>query len=147
MALARHEVDRAVAIAADNAAHNSTVASLEFAFLGEAQAAAGDMDAAQQTCLQAGRAGPGAPCPAALAAWMSGLAAGARRDPPRAVGALDQLDRAIAGFADLGMPYEEAVARVDRALVRRAAGTPPTPSRGMSTVPRGAGPPRGQTAG
>jgi DNA-binding NarL/FixJ family response regulator len=40
------------------------------------------------------------------------------------VGALDQLDRAIAGFAELGMPYEEAVARVDRALVRHATGEP-----------------------
>jgi hypothetical protein len=38
------------------------------------------------------------------------------------VDALDQLDRAVAGFAELGMPYEQAVARVDRALVRRAAG-------------------------
>jgi DNA-binding NarL/FixJ family response regulator len=122
VALARHEVDRAVAIAADNAAHNSTVSPLAFAVLGEAQAAAGDMDAAQQTASRLAALGPGAPHPAALAAWMSGLAAGARRDPPRAVDALDQLDSAIAGFADLGMPYEEAVARVDRALVRRAAG-------------------------
>jgi DNA-binding CsgD family transcriptional regulator len=57
-----------------------------------------------------------------LAAWVSGLAAGARRDPPRAVAALGQLDRAVTGFAGLGMPYEEAVARLDRAPVRRAAG-------------------------
>jgi DNA-binding CsgD family transcriptional regulator len=124
IALARHEVDRAVAIAADNAAHNSTAASLAFAFLGEAQAAAGDMDAALHTASRLAALGPGAPYPAALAAWVSGLAAGARRDPARAVGALNQLDRAVAGFADLGMPYDEAVARLDRAPVRSAAGHP-----------------------
>jgi DNA-binding CsgD family transcriptional regulator len=38
--------------------------------------------------------------------------------------ALDQLDRAVAGFAHLGMPYEEAVARLDRGPVRSAAGHP-----------------------
>ncbi len=123
IALARHEVDRAVALAAD-AAHHPTFAPPAFALLGEAQAAAGDMEAAQHTASRLAGLGPGAPYPAALAAWVSGLAAGARRDPPRAVGALDQLDRAIAGFADLGMPYDEAVARVDRALVRSAAGHP-----------------------
>jgi DNA-binding NarL/FixJ family response regulator len=123
IALARHEVDHAVAIAAD-AAHNPTIAPLALAFLGEAQAAAGDMEAAQHTASRLAALGPGAPYPAALAAWLSGLAAGARRDTPRAVDALDQLDSAIAGFADLGIPYEEAVARVDRALVRRAAGDP-----------------------
>jgi DNA-binding NarL/FixJ family response regulator len=123
IALARHEVDRAVAFATD-AAHKPTIAPPAFALLGEAQAAAGDMEAAQHAASRLATLGPGAPYPAALAAWVSGLAAGARRDPPRAVGALDQLDRAIAGFADLGMPYEQAVARVDSALVRRAAGHP-----------------------
>jgi DNA-binding CsgD family transcriptional regulator/tetratricopeptide (TPR) repeat protein len=123
IALARHEVDHAVGIAAD-AGHNPTIAPLVFGFLGEAQATAGDMEATQHTASRLAELGPGAPYPAALAAWLSGLAAGARRDPPRAVGALNQLDRAIAGFADLGIPYEEAVARVDRALVRRAAGDP-----------------------
>jgi DNA-binding CsgD family transcriptional regulator len=121
IALARHEVDHAVAIAAD-AAHNATIPPLALALLGEAQAAAGDMEAAQHTASRLAGLGPGAPFPAALAAWVSGLAAGARRDPARAVGALNQLDRAVAGFADLGMPYEQAVARLDRALVRRAAG-------------------------
>jgi DNA-binding CsgD family transcriptional regulator/tetratricopeptide (TPR) repeat protein len=123
IALARHEVDHAVGIAAD-AGHNPTIAPLVFGFLGEAQATAGDMEATQHTASRLAELGPGAPYPAALAAWLSGLAAGARRDPPRAVSALNQLDRAIAGFADLGIPYEEAVARVDRALVRRAAGDP-----------------------
>ena len=81
------------------------------------------MDAAQHTASRLAALGPGAPCPAAPAAWVSAWLPepGAIR---RAVGALDQLDRAVAGFADLGMPYEEAVARVDRALVRRAAGDP-----------------------
>jgi DNA-binding CsgD family transcriptional regulator len=123
IALARNEVDHAVALAAD-AAHNPTIAPLAFALLGEALTTAGEMEAAQHTASRLAGLGPGAPYPAALAAWVSGLAAGARRDPPRAVGALDQLDRAIAGFADVGMPYEQAVARVDRALVRRAAGDP-----------------------
>jgi DNA-binding CsgD family transcriptional regulator/tetratricopeptide (TPR) repeat protein len=123
IALARHEMDQAVALA-NKAAHNPTIAPLAFALLGEAQAAADDTEAAQNTASRLAGLGPGAPYPAALAAWVSGLAAGTRRDPARAVGALDQLDSAVAGFADLGMPYEEAVARVDRALVRRAAGHP-----------------------
>jgi ATP/maltotriose-dependent transcriptional regulator MalT len=123
IALARHEVDQAVALAAD-AARTPTIAPPAFAFLAEAQAAAGDMEAAQHTASRLATLGPGAPYPAALAAWVSGLAAGARRDPARAAGALDQLDRAIAGFAELGMPYEQAVARLDRALVRSAAGHP-----------------------
>ena len=123
IALARHHVDHAVAIAAD-AAHNPTIPPLALAFLGEAQATAGDMEAAQHIASRLATLGPGAPYPAALAAWVSGLAAGARRDPPRAVGALNQLDNAVAGFAKLGMPYEEAVARLDRALVRSAAGHP-----------------------
>ena len=123
IALARHEVDHTVALA-NKAAHNPTIAPLAFALLGEAQAVAGDMEAAQHTASRLAALGPGAPYPAALAAWVSGLAAGARRDPARALGALNQLDSAVAGFAELGMPYEEAVARLDRALVRRAAGHP-----------------------
>jgi DNA-binding CsgD family transcriptional regulator/tetratricopeptide (TPR) repeat protein len=123
IALARHEVDHAVAIAAD-AAHNPTIPPLAFAFLGEAQATAGDMEAAQHTASRLAALGPGAPYPAALAAWVSGLAAGARDDPARAVGALNKLDRAVAGFAELGMPYEEAVVRLDRTLVRSAARQP-----------------------
>jgi DNA-binding NarL/FixJ family response regulator len=35
---------------------------------------------------------------------------------------LDDLDRAIGGFAELEMPYQEAVAQLDRAQVRYAAG-------------------------
>jgi DNA-binding CsgD family transcriptional regulator len=124
IALARHEMDEAVAIAADIAAQNLGFAPQALALLGEAQATAGDVAAVQHTASRLATLGPGAPYPTALAAWVSGLAAGARRDPPRAVGALDQLDRAIAGFAELGMPYEEAVARVDRALVRHATGEP-----------------------
>ena len=123
IALARNDVDHAVAIA-NNAARNPTIAPLAFAFLGEAQAAAGDMEAVQHTASRLAALGPGAPYPASLAAWLSGLAAGARNDPAHAVGALDQLDRAIAGFAKLGIPYEEALARLDRALVRSAAGDP-----------------------
>jgi DNA-binding CsgD family transcriptional regulator len=122
IALARHEMDQAVALATDAAAQNPAFAPPAFALRGEAQAAAGDMEAAQHTASRLATLGPGAPYPAALAAWVSGLAAAARRDPARAVGALDQLDRAVAGFAELGMPYEEAVARLDRALVRSAAG-------------------------
>jgi DNA-binding NarL/FixJ family response regulator len=97
---------------------------LALALLGEAQAAAGDVAGACDTATRLAGLGPGAPYPAALAAWVAGLAAGARHDPPRAVVALDRLDAAIAGFAHLGMPYEEAVARLDRARVRSAAGHP-----------------------
>jgi DNA-binding CsgD family transcriptional regulator len=82
------------------------------------------MDAAQHTASRLAALGPGAPYPAALAAWVSGLAAGARSDPAHAVGALDELDSAIAGFAELGIPYDEAVARLDRAPIRAAAGHP-----------------------
>jgi DNA-binding CsgD family transcriptional regulator/tetratricopeptide (TPR) repeat protein len=122
VALARHEVDRALCIAVGKAAHYPSIPPLALAPLGEAQAAAGDEAGARDTAARLAELGPGAPYPAALAAWVSGLAAGARRDPAAAVGALGQLDAAIAGFADIGMRYEEAVARLDRARVRRAAG-------------------------
>lgn len=122
VALARHEVDRALDIAVGKAADYPSFPPLALAFLGEAQAAAGDATGALDTASRLAGLGPGAPYPAALAAWVSGLAAGARRDPAGAAGALGQLDAAIAGFADLGMPYEEAVARLDRARVRCAAG-------------------------
>jgi DNA-binding CsgD family transcriptional regulator/tetratricopeptide (TPR) repeat protein len=121
-ALARHEVGRALDIASGKATRHPSFPPLALALLGEAQAAAGDAAGALGTAARLASLGPGAPYPAALAAWVSGLAAGARRDPPGATGALGQLDAAIAGFADLGMPYEEAVARLDRARVRCAAG-------------------------
>jgi len=124
VALARDEVDRALDIATRRATQGPTFPPLALALLGEAQAAAGDAKAASDTASALAALGPGAPYPAALAAWVSGLAAGARRDPPRAVAALGQLDRAVTGFADLGMPYEEAVARLDRAPVRSAGGHP-----------------------
>jgi DNA-binding CsgD family transcriptional regulator/tetratricopeptide (TPR) repeat protein len=124
VALGRREVDRALDIATRRATQCPTFPPLALALLGEAQAAAGDAKAAFDTASALAALGPGAPYPAALAAWVSGLAAGARRDPPRAVAALGQLDRAVTGFADLGMPYEEAVARLDRASVRGAAGHP-----------------------
>jgi DNA-binding CsgD family transcriptional regulator/tetratricopeptide (TPR) repeat protein len=124
VALTRDQVDRALDIATERATQGATFPPLALALLGEAQAAAGDAKAAFDTASALAALGPGAPYPAALAAWVSGLAAGARRDPPRAVAALGQLDRAVTGFADLGMPYEEALARLDRAPVRRAAGHP-----------------------
>ncbi len=123
VALARDEVDRARDIAT-RATQGPTFPPLALALRGEAQAAAGDAKAAFDTASALAALGPGAPYPAALAAWVSGLAAGARRDPPRAVAALGQLDRAVTAFAELGMPYEEAVARLDRAPVRSAAGHP-----------------------
>jgi tetratricopeptide (TPR) repeat protein len=147
IALARHKVDHAVAIAAD-AAHNATIPPLALAFLGEAQAAAGDMEAAQHTASRLAGLGPGAPYPAALAAWVSGLAAGARRDPARAVGALNQLD-----------PRRRRLRR-PRHAVRAGGGSagprPGSPRRrrfrqrcrgGCRWRTRGAGPPTSQTAG
>jgi DNA-binding CsgD family transcriptional regulator/tetratricopeptide (TPR) repeat protein len=122
LALARHELDDALQIAADTASHQHPILPLVLALLGEAQAAVGDVTGAHDTASRLAALGPGAPYPAALAAWVSGLAAGARRNPLGAVSALDDLDHAIAGFAELGMPYEEAVARLDRAPVRSAAG-------------------------
>jgi DNA-binding CsgD family transcriptional regulator len=122
VALARNDVNHALDIATGRATLAPTFPPLALALLGEAQAAAGDASSASDTASALAALGPDAPYPAALAAWVSGLAAGARRDPPSAVAALGQLDRAITGFADLGMPYEEAVARLDRAPVRRAAG-------------------------
>jgi len=122
VALARHQVNRALDIGTGRATQGATFPPLALALLGEAQAAAGDAKAAFDTASALAALGPGAPYPAALAAWVSGLAAGARRDPSRAVAALGQLDRAVTGFAELGMPYEEAIARLDRAPVRRAAG-------------------------
>jgi DNA-binding CsgD family transcriptional regulator len=122
LALARHELDDALRIAAATASHHPPIAPLALALLGETQAAVGDLTGAYDTASSLAALGPGAPYPAALAAWVSGLAAGARRHPLGAVSALEDLDRAIAGFAELGMPYEEAVARLDRAPVRSAAG-------------------------
>ena len=122
LALARQELGDALQIAADTASHYQPILPLALALLGEAQAAVGDATGAHDTASRLASLGPGAPYPAALAAWVSGLAAGARRDPLGAVSALDDLGRAIAGFAELGMPYEEAVARLDRAPVRSAAG-------------------------
>ena len=122
LALARPELDGALQIAAATTTHYHPIAPLALALLGEAQAAQGDLTGAHDTAASLAALGPGAPYPAALAAWVSGLAAGARRNPLSAVSALDDLDHAIAGFAELGMPYEEAVARLDRAPVRYAAG-------------------------
>ena len=122
VALARHQLDQALEIAAGKAIHHPAIPPLALAFLGEAQAAAGDLIGARDTAGRLAQLGPGAPYPAALAAWVSGLAAGARTDPASTVAALVELDRAVAGFAELGMPYEEAVARLDRAPVCSAAG-------------------------
>jgi DNA-binding CsgD family transcriptional regulator len=122
LALARHELDDALQLAADTASHQHAILPLVLALLGEAQAAVGDVTGAHDTASRLAALGPGAPYPAALAAWVSGLAAGALHNPLGAVSALDDLDHAIAGFAELGMPYEEAVARLDRAPVRSAAG-------------------------
>jgi DNA-binding CsgD family transcriptional regulator len=122
LALARQELDGALQIAAATTTHYHPIAPLALALLGEAQAALGDLTGAHDTASSLAALGPGAPYPAALAAWVSGLAAGARRNPLGALSALDDLDHAIAGFAELGMPYEEAVARLDRAPVRSAAG-------------------------
>jgi DNA-binding CsgD family transcriptional regulator/tetratricopeptide (TPR) repeat protein len=122
VALGRHELDHALEIAAGKATHHPSIPPLALAFLGEVQAAAGDVNGAQKTASRLAGLGPGAPFPAALAAWVSGLAAGARRDPVTAIRALDDLDRAIGGFAELEMPYQEAVAQLDRAQVRYAAG-------------------------
>jgi DNA-binding CsgD family transcriptional regulator len=122
VALARHQLDQALEIAAGKAIHHPAIPPLAWAFLGEVQAAASDVIGARDTAIRLAELGPGAPYPAALAAWVAGLAAGARRNPVSAIKALDDLDRAIAGFAGLGMPYEEAVAQLDRAPVRFAAG-------------------------
>ncbi|HEY3009244.1 MAG TPA: AAA family ATPase [Micromonosporaceae bacterium] len=122
IALGRHEVDRALEIAVGGAADHPSLPPLALALLGEAQAGVGDWAGATDTASRLAGLGPGAPYPAALASWVSGLAAGARRDPSGAVGALGRFDAAVADFARLGMPYEEAVARVDRARVRTAAG-------------------------
>jgi DNA-binding CsgD family transcriptional regulator/tetratricopeptide (TPR) repeat protein len=122
LALARQELDDALQIAAATTTYHHPIAPLALALLGETQAAVGDLTGAYDTASSLAALGPGAPYPAALAAWVSGLAAGARRHPLGAVSALEDLDRAIAGFAELGMPYEEAVARLDRAPVRSAAG-------------------------
>jgi DNA-binding NarL/FixJ family response regulator/tetratricopeptide (TPR) repeat protein len=124
VALARHEPYHALDIATGKAAYRPSIPPLALALLGEAQAALGDVTGARDTARRLAALGPGAPYPAALSSWISALAAGARRDPPSAVAALGELDQAVKGFAELGMPYEEAVARIDRAPVQHAAGHP-----------------------
>jgi DNA-binding NarL/FixJ family response regulator len=122
VALARHELYHALEIATGKATHHPSIPPLALALLGEAQAAVGDVTSARDTARRLAALGPGAPYPAALSSWISALAAGARRDPPSAVVALHDLDQAVKGFAELGMPHEEAVARLDRAPVRYATG-------------------------
>jgi DNA-binding CsgD family transcriptional regulator/tetratricopeptide (TPR) repeat protein len=78
--------------------------------LGEAQAAVGDVVGARRTAALIGRYGPGAPYPAAVSAWIDGLAARAAGEPEAPSAAFE---RAADGFAALGMPYEAAVARLD----------------------------------
>ena len=56
VALARHELDQALEIAAGKAIHHPAIPPLALAFLGEAQAAAGDVIGARDTAVQAGRA-------------------------------------------------------------------------------------------
>jgi DNA-binding CsgD family transcriptional regulator/tetratricopeptide (TPR) repeat protein len=124
VALARHELYHALEIATGKAAYRPSLPPLALALLGEAQAAVGDVTGARDTARRLAALGPSAPYPAALSSWISALAAGARRDPAGAVAALHDLDQAVNGFAELGMPYEEAVARIDRALVQHAAGHP-----------------------
>jgi DNA-binding NarL/FixJ family response regulator len=120
VAVARNELGHALETAADEVAHHPTIPPLALAILGEAQAAAGDEIGARNSAARLSALS--APYPTALGAWISALAAGARRDPPQAVAALRDLDQAIRGFVELGMPYEEGVARLDRALVQHAAG-------------------------
>jgi DNA-binding CsgD family transcriptional regulator len=120
VALARNELGRALEIAATEATHHSSIPPLAMAILGEAQAAVGDEIGARNSAARLSALG--APYPTALAAWISALAAGVRQDPPHAVTALHDLDQAITGFVELGMPYEEGIARLDRALVQHAAG-------------------------
>ncbi len=87
--------------------------------LARASAAAGDRDAARTAVTDLADVDPAAPYPSALAGWAGGRLRG---DP-------DVLASAAAALAGLGIPYEAAVARVDRAevLAGSAAG-PGTPA-------------------
>ena len=117
VALARHELDKALEIATGKATTHPSIPPLALALFGERRRRP-ETNGAHDTAESSPRLGPGAPYPAALAAWVSAFAAGARRDPPSAVAALPELDQAIEGFAALRMPYEEAVTRLDRAPVQ-----------------------------
>jgi hypothetical protein len=78
VALGRHELDHALEIAAGKAVHHPSIPPLALAFLGEVQAAVGDMNGAQETAssVQAGR--PGARCAFSRRTRRLGLRAGER---------------------------------------------------------------------
>ena len=58
VALARHELDHALEIASGKATRHPSIPPLAWAFLGEVQAAAGDVNGARETAIQAGRPRP-----------------------------------------------------------------------------------------
>ncbi|MGY1679306.1 ATP-binding protein [Geodermatophilus sp. SYSU D01176] len=87
--------------------------------LARASAAAGDRDAARTAVTELADVDPAAPYPRALADWAGGRLRG---DP-------DLLASAVAALTRLGVHYEAAVARVDRAeLLAGSAAGPGTPA-------------------
>ncbi len=114
IALQRDDPSGALAAAEGLAATSRlTLAPFSLAALGEAQVAAGDLDAALGTAARLAALGPAAPWPAALAARLEGLAHHARGGR---VAALVPLRRAAAGFDGLAMPFEAARCRLEWAL-------------------------------
>jgi DNA-binding CsgD family transcriptional regulator len=86
--------------------------------LGEAQVAAADLAGARKIAAQLDGHGPGAPYPAAVSAWINGLAARAAGEPQAASAAFG---RAAARFDTLAMPYEAAISWLDWAEVIAAS--------------------------
>jgi len=80
--------------------------------LGEAQVGAGDLAGARETAMLVAGDGPEAPYPAAVAGWLRGLVAKAEGELDAAS---DEFGHAADDFATLTMPYEAAIARLDRA--------------------------------
>lgn len=111
----RGDHQAALAAARSIPAGGLAVPALYLGVLGAAQVAVGDLGGARTTAALLTGQGPGAPYPAAVAAWVEGLVAraGSELQP-----ALDAFARAADGFAALGMPYDAAVARLDWAELR-----------------------------
>jgi DNA-binding CsgD family transcriptional regulator/tetratricopeptide (TPR) repeat protein len=107
------------------------VPALSAAVLGEAQAAVGDVMGARRTAALIAEHGPEAPYPAAVSAWIEGLAARAAGEPEAASAAFE---RAAEGFAAVAMPYEAAVAWLDRAEVIAAGPGSDDARAGVATL-------------
>jgi DNA-binding CsgD family transcriptional regulator len=131
-AMAGGDPERARALAEPLAAAPSTLPCLDFTVLGEAQVAVDDPAGALGTAARLAGIGPGGAWPMACAARIEGLARAQLGERDAALGCLE---RAVDGLDRLGMRFEAARARLDRAEVA-AAGTTSAQQREIAHAAR-----------